>query len=120
MRAKIPILAILAISVIGLAFPVRAQTITDGRSLEDRCAFLQISNPAAGLQCRGYIGAIADIMAAGDLVAGRRACIAAPTKRESLVNAVKEWLRRHPEERSKNAFSLVASALAEAYPCNGG
>ena len=39
-----------------------AQIITDGEVLKKRCASFQLLNSSAGLACRGYIGAVADIM----------------------------------------------------------
>ena len=72
----------------------------------------------AGLHCRGYIGAIVDIMADGHEVAGFRACPPQPRTREKIIKAVKAWLETHKSELGVNAYVVSARALAEAFPCS--
>lgn len=103
-----------------LAFvPVTAhsQVVTDGSSLKKRCATLQITAPSAGLGCRGYIGAVADVMADGNAIYDRRACLPATIKREAVVKSVKGWLENHKKDLRRRASALVAQALAESFPC---
>ena len=115
-RPKVAVAAFAAL--LGFSGPVSAQTITDGNSLLQRCSVLHVVNPMAGLHCRGYIGAIVDIMADGHEVAGFRACPTHPREREKIIKAVKAWLETHKSELGVNAYVVSARALAEAYPCS--
>ena len=94
-----------------------AQAIGNGRDLKERCATFQLANPSAGLGCRGYIGAVADILAAGNTIESYRACPPSDAKREDLVRSVKAWLDRQPGLLQLEAFRLVAQALSEHHPC---
>jgi hypothetical protein len=73
-----------------------AQPISDGRTLKERCATFQFTNPSAGLGCRGYVGAVIDILAAGNTIEGYRACPPKDATREDLLRSVKSWLSEHP------------------------
>jgi hypothetical protein len=70
--------------------------------------------------CSGYVTAIADVLIEGDAVQGRKACIpsgpnGAPAGH--LVAVARQFLAGHPAMRHQSAEGLIASALAEAYPC---
>jgi len=93
------------------------QVITDGESLRQRCATVQLTMPLAGLGCRGYIGAVVDILVDGNTVYDHRACPPPGENREILIKVVKAWLDRHPEALKQKASVATAQALAEAYPC---
>lgn len=111
------IAALLAGLVVTLPQGATAQTITTGQSLKDRCATVQLTTPMAGLGCRGYIGAVADILADGHVVYGYRACLPPKAAREELIRTVKSWLDRHPDDLRLKASRIVARALSERYPC---
>ncbi|MDH3594611.1 MAG: Rap1a/Tai family immunity protein [Rhodospirillales bacterium] len=115
MNIRFP-LATLVIAVM-LPSAVAAQVVTDGKSLRQRCATVQWTSPSAGLACRGYIGAVADILTDGNKVYGQRACPPPGAKREALVKAVRDWLGRHPDLLQQKASVVTAQALAEMYPC---
>ncbi len=100
--------------------PALAQAITNGESLRDRCRLIQLADPTAARLCRGYIRAVADIMVAGHRIDGWVACPTELTKREELLAAVKSWIGDHPQDLKKPAYSLVARALSEIYPCQNG
>lgn len=71
----------------------------------------------AEMYCLGYITAVADVLERND-INGLRACI--PDQGvavEDLAEAVKAYLRRHPERGHYGAAGLVADALGEAFPC---
>ena len=97
-----------------------AQTIVDGQTLKARCATIQLANPSGGLACRGYVGAIADVLAEGNPIGEFRACPPAGATREALVKVVKSWLERHPDLLKSKAHILCARALAEEFPCPSG
>jgi hypothetical protein len=96
---------------------VKAQAITDGESHLKRCLTIQLTNPSAGLGCRGYIGAVAVVLAAGNAIDGFRACPPRTINREELIRTVKTWLQKNPTARSFPAFGSVSRALAEIFPC---
>ena len=107
--------------VVGLALFVPAvagaQPIVDGQSLRARCATIQLANPSGGLACRGYVGAVADILADGNTVNGLRACLPEGTTREALVKVVRSWLDGHADLLNSKAHRLTAQAISERYPC---
>ncbi len=80
-------------------------------------AFCQSDKLSRKYACVGYITGIADVLAEGIAVDGRRACISMGTTNARLTDVVKYWLEQHAEARHRNAPGLVAEALAEAYPC---
>jgi len=94
-----------------------AQTIVDGRTLKARCATIQLTNPSGGLACRGYVGAVADILSDGNRVNGYRACLPDGVTRGDLVKVVRGWLDGHPDLLRSKAHLLSAQALSERYPC---
>ena len=106
--------------VLLVSSPVLAQAITNGESLRDRCRLIQLTDPTAARLCRGYIRAVADIMIAGHRIDGWVACPTDLTKREALLASVKDWINEHPQDLKAAAYSLVARALSEIYPCEGG
>lgn len=112
-----PLLLALPLLALVQATPALAQTITDGASLRERCRMVQITDPTAGRHCQGYIGAIVDIMAAGHRLDGRAACPPDPTERYELTKTVKAWIKEHPQVLKDAAYSVVAQALSETYPC---
>ena len=115
MNTRLP-LATIAMATL-LPAIAAAQTITDGQSLKQRCATVQWTSPSAGLACRGYIGAVLDILADRNEAYGQRACLPPDAKRESVIKAVRNWLERHPELLGQKASVVTVEALAEAYPC---
>ncbi len=115
MKIRLPP-AILTMAVL-LPAAAAAQAVTDGQSLKQRCATVQWTSPSAGLTCRGYIGAVVDILDDGNQVYGRRACPPPGIKREAVIKAVRDWLGRHPNLLQEKASVVTAQALAEAYPC---
>ena len=118
-KLKLPFLVCLfLVSIAGS--PALAQAITNGESLRDRCRLIQLTDPTAARLCRGYIRAVADIMVAGHRIDGRVACPTDLSKREELLAAVKGWINDHPQDLQEAAYSLVARALSEIYPCEGG
>ena len=93
------------------------QIITNGESLKQRCDTFQLTMPAAGLGCRGYIGAVADILADGNTIYDYRACPPPGKKREALIKTAKKWLENHSAAMNRSASALIAQALAEVYSC---
>jgi hypothetical protein len=67
--------------------------------------------------CAGYVWGVADIMMESIPAFGWRACLPKTVNSKQAVDVVKRWLDQHPERGHYNAVSLVAVALAEAFPC---
>ena len=74
--------------------------------------------------CMGFIEATADAMNAahssGGTVGGWTACIPAGAVSDQVRDIAMTYLRNHPEQRHASAASLIASALANAFPCPPG
>ncbi len=61
-------------------------------------------------KCLGYIEAVADTLS-------WTACIPAHADTDELRQIVLQYMDDHPEKARKIAFSVVAHAFSEAYPC---
>ena len=74
--------------------------------------------------CSGFVEAAADAMNAarssGGTVGGWTACIPAGAMSDQVRDIAMTYLRNHPEQRHASAASLIASALANAFPCPPG
>jgi hypothetical protein len=86
----------------------------DGNRLYADC-----TSPDTQLFCIGYVMAIADAARAPNAVgeAGFTVCGLEDVTVKQLLDVTTRYLSAHPEERHLSAFSLVAKALAEAFPC---
>lgn len=72
----------------------------------------------AEMYCLGYVVAIADVLEQND-VNGLRACVGEQgVDGGRLAEAVKTYLRRHPELGGYGAAGLVADALGQTFPCD--
>ena len=67
--------------------------------------------------CAGYTSGVADIMMQSIPVFGRRACLPETVSVAQAMDVLKRFLSQHPEQRRYAAVSLVAKALADAFPC---
>ena len=67
--------------------------------------------------CMGYIIGIADTLAAGGQVGNSRACIKAGVSIGQLVDTVTHFLTTTHDIQRGSANTLVASVLADAFPC---
>jgi len=88
----------------------------NGDQLWDECR----TEPPSRI-CDGYVAGIADAMgsaqALGMGVLGFHACFRVDLAISQLTDVVKLYLHEHPEKRDFLAASLVADALARAFPC---
>jgi hypothetical protein len=51
------------------------------------------------------------------MIAGWTACIPEGVAKRQIVDVVTKHLRERPQDRHLTAVSIVAEALAEAFPC---
>jgi hypothetical protein len=97
-----------------------AMIFISGDELLAKCT-AGVSKSADRAGCVGYIMGIADAMAGaqdgGQSLGGWRACLSAGVTRGQAKDIAVEFLRIHPEKRRFVAGSVVAQALAEAFPC---
>jgi hypothetical protein len=95
--------------------------VTDGNELYKDCT--ASTNTSFGF-CYGYVAAIADA-ARGNVtlngvsggVYGVKHCLAKEITMKEAVDIVLRWLAQNPETRHSGASTIVATALAEAFPC---
>ena len=103
-----------ATAVALVCLPAAARADVDGNELWRLCT--SKGTRANGL-CYGYVTAIAEVARGSDGLYGHHACLPEHTTRRQTVEIVKRYLEQHPEQRHYGASSLVAEALAGAFPC---
>lgn len=110
-------LVLIAALLLGLGLgPARAD-VMNGKELQAFCMPGQASNFDMGT-CLGYITGIADAMHRSTVnIYGWRACMGQGVTVERMHSAVVSFLNSHPQYLELDADSLVARALADAYPC---
>jgi hypothetical protein len=66
--------------------------------------------------CQGYVAGVADVLFGTEAaILGSRAC---PKTGTTIGDAAAvEWMQKNPERLKFTAYSVVAVALAESYPC---
>jgi hypothetical protein len=93
-----------------------AQAITsyigDGNDILMVC-----TTPQSAIGCVAYLAGVADAMAGGNSVGGRRACISKEVVAGQLVDIAVNYLRSHANGRHVMAVRLIAAAMAETFPC---
>ena len=67
--------------------------------------------------CLAYIVAIADVLWAGNSVQGHSACPPDQIAQGQVQDIAVPWLEAYPQYLHFGANSLVAAALADAFPC---
>jgi hypothetical protein len=112
-----PVLACLILAAVLLsAGPARAKEVV----VLSGNALLEICKTQSGM-CGGYVAGIADAMddaqASNGSVQGWRACFPNGVSFTQEMDLAKRYLKNHPETRHLSAATLVARALAEAFPC---
>jgi hypothetical protein len=88
----------------------------DGNELYAECT----GDNSKQLICIGYVMAIADAARAPNAVgaSGFTVCELDDVTVKQMFGVVTQYLSAHSEKRPHAAFSLVAAALAEAFPCS--
>ena len=113
MRARI---LLTVLTVVMLAGPARA-AFESGDWLWEVCT----GTSQDRLVCLGYVTGVADTLIAltgeGKDLNGWRACLSESVTNGQAIDVAVKLLREHPEWRRYTASSLVARALAEAFPC---
>jgi Rap1a immunity proteins len=108
--------AVISVGILSAAAG-KAAAFATGNNLLAWC--VSASRTERGL-CHGYILGIADAMAESNSLGRVAACIPGPVRTGSpgrLYQLAQQFLALHPEKRRLSASSLVANALADAFPC---
>jgi hypothetical protein len=87
--------------------------------LSAKCTKVGQTNPYVDyIDCLGYVTGIADVLTGdGGSINGVRACLPQSVTREGLVDQVTKWLAGNPAVGHLPAAGVVASALADGFPC---
>jgi hypothetical protein len=68
--------------------------------------------------CQGYVSGVADVMfGTEEAVLGSRACPKLGTTIGEVATTAVEWMGDNPSRLGYTAYSVVAVALAESFPC---
>ena len=104
-----------------MAFPLygNAADFESGNTLKSSCNAAEDEYFSTG-RCGGYITGIVDSLNTiepTDAISGFRFCIPEGVTIGQLVDVWEKWSSEHPELMHVDAASLVASAMADAFPC---
>lgn len=84
---------------------------------ELKVACLARSDFNAG-KCIGFTAAIAHMMAFGERIGSLRACLPEDYSRDQVKDIVLQYLNENAHTGDFAAHAVVASALAQAFPCD--
>jgi hypothetical protein len=93
-----------------LALSPRTALAIDGAELLQNC---ESQEAGRSIYCRGYVAGIADTAREKAM-----ACPADTASDSDLRDVALKYLHEHPESRQYGAASVVAMALAQAFPCS--
>lgn len=105
-----------------LVFSLSAQagdTTAIGRDLLERCEGTPELKKTDQLYCKGYLGALEDMVADAKSQTGAAAfCVpAAGVNDEQLRQAYLAWAKTNPSELRQSALKAAMAALEATYPC---
>ncbi len=113
-RMGLPVVLLAAVLTAG---PLRAEVGVTFASGEKFHAWCTGQSKALQNFCMTYVAGVADVLAFSP-VGTIRACL--PKGEATIgqaVRKVKDWMEANPDEMRFSAVSIVARALADAYPC---
>lgn len=68
--------------------------------------------------CQGYVAGVADVLfGTEEAILGSRACPKPGTTIGEAASAAVGWMEKNPSRLGFTAYSVVAVALAESFPC---
>ena len=94
--------------------PAASAAVRDGNALLKQCS---ATIGALMTFCFGYIDAVTDAVLENDGLGNVDVCISAELDDVQLKNIVIGFLKKNPGLRRFAAPTLIARALAEAFPC---
>ncbi len=98
-----------ALAMCGNSSTTEAKAV-DGFRLAEMCA-----QSALNAQCESYVLGVVDVYAS--MTKSPRLCLPHDLDRAELVDAVRKYVRSHPEEGQYSAHSIVLRAVDEKFPC---
>ena len=106
------------LAVVLLATPAAAEHMyVDTDTLYGWCKPYEVGDIGPGPLCAGYINAVADILASGESIHQRQACVPHDVSLGELRNLVVGEIDKRPKGGIESAHAWVAEILASAYPC---
>jgi len=118
MRRVLAGVALAAVLMPASASANTARAFKDGNDLSRLCA--EPMDTFGNGECLGFVTGIADAMTERNPIGGWSACIPLDVTIGQAADVAKQFLTSHPELRHLVAASLVAAALAQAFPCKPG
>lgn len=105
--------------IVGLAVLPATAGFKSANDLWDHCTARERDRhyQQDNAMCMGYIVGIADVLDDGDNVDGLRACLPRGATIGQVVDTAMYYIRDNPQDRHYSASSVVAAALAAAFPC---
>ncbi len=109
------IVGFLTLGIAGVMLPSHSARAGDVFMLGDKLLETCVKEPT---YCQGYVSGVADVLFGTEApILGSRACPKTGTTIGDASAAAVEWMQKHPEQLKFTAYSVVAVALAESYPC---
>jgi hypothetical protein len=112
LRRQNPLAVLLIATAIGVTILPSRAGFWSGNDLIEWCTSAGV--PA----CTGYIMAVIDIMVDSGPIAGWKACIPKGVSGAQVRDIAVTYLRANIPKRHLSAPSLIAEAMAEAFPCS--
>ena len=105
----------LAAGFLGILTPSQSAHAGDVFLLGDKLYKTCAEDP---IFCQGYVAGVADVMFGTEAsILNSRACAKPGTTIGEVSAAAVEWMGKNPKQLGFTAYSVVAVALAESFPC---
>ena len=90
-----------------------------GNELYEECSATGVDKSAKHVACMAYVTGVLDTLGLAQTAGrdGANVCLPGGVTRRQMGDVVKLYLERNPQERHRDAASLAAQALAQAFPC---
>jgi hypothetical protein len=108
-------IAMSAALVLLLNVPAAQAVLIEGNELYESCE----ASDFRWVICMGYVAGVADTLETDRAAGGDAPKVCIPTQgtRGQVIDVVKLYLERNPQERHLAAAVLVTKALVAAFPC---
>lgn len=100
----------ITVSAVGTNGAEPRPSLVDGKEL------LRLCRLNKGI-CQGYIAGVADVMSTVGAIHGYASCVPPTVTVKQHAAVVVKWMEAHPDALGSTAHTIVAEALAQAFPC---
>ena len=109
---------LLLVSAIAIPMPLHQARAAPNASysFENGNALLQDCGTNV-MKCLGYVQAVIDTLASGNVINGYHACIPGNLSGQQVMDIASQYLRNAPQDRHRGASGLAADAFSKAFPC---